>query len=317
MSSIWQFIKRHRGKLLVGGAIAGAAYAIHTVIQNMHEQQQLMQQFKTDPLRIQARRHYVYDTNQRACDKSIVELTQCMAKRILLRFDVESAIAALRGEPQLSNEQRLQIWNKLKVMAVARIMAVAYSFSLLTVALKCQISILASYICESFGRVGDPSWWSKYMGNYFGGGNDSNGFGHTTIDANAQQLFLKCIQYFTTQGVEELLNRIETICEEELGDISLKNEFDSDCLKELFETIKRRMQSIDTRHFSYLIVPKFADQDAFALPHSGDLQALLHRLIEMLESMKCKSVASSLIDFYLHAAIHIRSLTCDHRVDQK
>lgn len=50
-------------------------------------------------------------------------------------------------------------------------------------------------------------------------------------------------------------------------------------------------------------------EDAFALPHSGDLQALLHRLIEMLESMKCKSVASSLIDFYLHAAIHVGLLT--------
>lgn len=50
-------------------------------------------------------------------------------------------------------------------------------------------------------------------------------------------------------------------------------------------------------------------EDAFALPHSGDLQALLHRLIEMLESMKCKSVTSSLIDFYLHAAIHVGLLT--------
>lgn len=93
-----------------------------------------------------ARRHYVYDTNQRACDKSIVELTQCMAKRILLRFDVESAIAALRGEPQLSNEQRLQIWNKLKVIA-------GFIWSYFYVMFICLIA----YICVLFHSPPPPT----------------------------------------------------------------------------------------------------------------------------------------------------------------
>ncbi|VDM40548.1 unnamed protein product [Toxocara canis] len=287
MSSIWEFIKRHRGKLLLGGALVGAGYAVHTAIQSMR-QQELIQMSINDPLRIQARRHYVYDTNQRACEKSILELAECVAKRIALRFDVESAIATLRSEPQLPSEQRLLIWNKVKIMAIARVIAVAYSFSLLTVALKCQISILASFICASFDHIDD----------------DNNGKARSTVNANAQQLFLKCIQFFTTQGVEELLNRTQKICDEEVSEISLKAQFDSDRLRGLLGSVKRRMQSIDTRHFSYLVVPKFANQDAFALPHSGDLQALLQRLVEMLESSKCKAVASSLVDYYLHAALN-------------
>ncbi|VDK42457.1 unnamed protein product [Anisakis simplex] len=262
MSSIFAFIKRHRNKILFGSALVGGAYLIHNTVKNILLEQQVAESINNDPLRIQARRHYIYDTNQRACDKSIVELAECLKKRIALRFDVESAISKLRNEPELSEDEKLLLWNKIKVMVIARIMAVAYSFSLLSVTLKCQISILASYICASFDHNDDSSsWWYKYMSNYFGSFTSHNT--HSTINANAQQLFLKC--------VEELLNRIESICEDKLQRVSLRREFSSETLRELLEQIKCRLYSIDTRHFSYIVVPKFANQVFSEHTKSNDL----------------------------------------------
>ncbi|VBB32696.1 unnamed protein product [Acanthocheilonema viteae] len=64
------------------------------------------------------------------------------------------------------------------------------------------------------------------------------------------------------------------------------------------------MDLLDCRHFSYLVVPKYANQNGFALPNFGQLDVLLRRLVEMLESTKCKEVTSSLVDFFFDAVVN-------------
>lgn len=46
-------------------------------------------------------------------------------------------------------------------------------------------------------------------------------------------------------------------------------------------------------------------QNGFALPNVGQLDILLSRLVEMLESTKCKEVTSCLVDFFFDAVVHV------------
>ncbi|EJW72236.1 hypothetical protein WUBG_16855, partial [Wuchereria bancrofti] len=59
---------------------------------------------------------------------------------------------------ELSKEQRFIQWQDIKVKAIGRMVAVAYAFSLITVTLKCQISILAAQLSASLTEKEEDYW---------------------------------------------------------------------------------------------------------------------------------------------------------------
>ncbi|VDM61282.1 unnamed protein product [Angiostrongylus costaricensis] len=103
-----------------------------------------------------ARRHYVFDTNHRACDQSITDIVPNIESLVQRRFDVETLIHRLKENRNLPFEEKVQIWNR--VLSIARIIGIAYSYSLLILALKTQISILAADVCSQFEEPHSQSW---------------------------------------------------------------------------------------------------------------------------------------------------------------
>lgn len=61
-------------------------------------------------------------------------------------------------------------------------------------------------------------------------------------------------------GLDDLMKSIETVCNAQLEGLELKTPIDSERLKKILSGLKRRMDLLDCRHFSYLIVPKFANK---------------------------------------------------------
>lgn len=104
--------------------------------------------------------------------------------------------------------------------------------------------------------------------------------------------------------MDDLLKRIENICKSQLNELELVTPIDGERLKAILLNLKRRMDLLDCRHFSYLVVPKHANENGFSLPNLAQLDVLLKRLVEMLESTKCKEVTSSLVDFFLDAIVN-------------
>ncbi|VBB33509.1 unnamed protein product [Acanthocheilonema viteae] len=160
MSGVWDFLKRHRGKIFVGAVAAGGAFVVQQVWRN--SSLQLNSNWNRDTefsqTQLKARRHYIYDTQHRTCDISILELLPGIAKRISLHFDVEALIEDLKNNKELSKEQRIIQWQDIKVKAIGRMVAVAYAFSLITVTLKCQISILAAQHCSLLIENEEDHW---------------------------------------------------------------------------------------------------------------------------------------------------------------
>ncbi|VDM70797.1 unnamed protein product [Strongylus vulgaris] len=82
MTGTWEFIKRHKGKIIAGGVLISGAAAY--MIQNSYQ----THTFKTansylqDSIMAQERRRYIFDTNQRACDKSITDLVKELKTRV-------------------------------------------------------------------------------------------------------------------------------------------------------------------------------------------------------------------------------------------
>ncbi|VDK62901.1 unnamed protein product [Onchocerca ochengi] len=309
MSGIWDFVKRHRGKIVAGAVVAGGAFVIQQAWQNpslqfFSSRWNRDREFIRNQLK--ARRHYIYDTQHRTCDASILDLLPGIAKRIESYFDVETLIKDLKNNKELSKEQRIIQWQDIKVKAIGRMVAVAYAFSLITVILKCQISILASQLCSSLTEKED-NWWNHYLPENL---KFSTSLMHltssqkSTINPSSQQIFMRCCQYFISTGLDDLLKCIETVSKSQLEELELKTPIDGERLKAILLNLKRRMDLLDCRHFSYLVVPKYANKNGFAVPNLDQLDVLLRRLVEMLESTKCKEVTSSLVDFFFDAIVN-------------
>lgn len=61
-------------------------------------------------------------------------------------------------------------------------------------------------------------------------------------------------------GIKNLAKRVHVLCKSELENVELKKMFHVGDLKHVFQSLKQKMEMQDRRHFSDLVVPKYAAQ---------------------------------------------------------
>ncbi|RCN42677.1 Peroxin-3, partial [Ancylostoma caninum] len=305
MSGVWEFIKRHKGKIIAGGVLIGGATAYALQAKQRAHIFELSDSYTQDNLKVELRRRYVFDTNQRACDKSITDLIGELKTRIQLRFDVESLITKLKESTDLPVDAKVELWDKVKALSIARIVGVAYCYSLLTVTMKAQISILAADVCAQFENPPPQlSSLKTRVVDYFELDSPST-FG--TLESNdssavagSRRIFVQCTQYFLTSGIAKLLQCVEDTCKDVSSTLLLTDEVTSDRMREVFEAADRIISRKESNFFSDLVAPLTESEKG---SNDGVMQ-LLTRLVKSIESEKCRETLSSLIDFYLTAAVH-------------
>ncbi|WKY07747.1 hypothetical protein Q1695_007316 [Nippostrongylus brasiliensis] len=304
MSGTWEFIKRHKGKIIAGGLLVGgaAAYALNS--KDRHHQLTSSSIVGKNDMKLQARRLYVFDTNHRACDQSISDIIPNLQTLIRQRFDIESLIYKLKEDPNLSMQEKVEIWNRVKILSVSRIVGVAYSFSLLSLAMKAQISILAADICAQFERP-QRSWMEtvkSQVESYFGfeAAPSSDLSADDRNIAASRKVFIQCIQYLTNTGASKLLDFIESACTEACSSLSLTDQVDQDGFRDVLDQIDGQISNLQPNFFSKLIAPLSEEERS-----SGDgVMQLLTRLVKAVESKHGRETLINLVDFYLTAAVH-------------
>ncbi|KHJ89130.1 Peroxin-3, partial [Oesophagostomum dentatum] len=246
------------------------------------------------------RRRYIFDTNQRACDQTITDLVKELKTRVQLRFDVDALINKLKENPELPVEEKVELWDKIKVLSIARIVGVAYSYSLLTVTLKAQISILAAEVCAQFEHPPPPTFFESLSNiktqvatllGWDSASSVSDSHNAGAIAAN-RKVFVQCIA--------KLLNFVESTCKDVSSTLLLTGEVTGDKMREIFDAVDEIIAKRDSSFFTDMVAPLTESERS-----SGDgVLQLLTRLIKSIESEKCRGTLTSLVDFYLTAATH-------------
>ncbi|CAJ0603550.1 unnamed protein product [Cylicocyclus nassatus] len=308
MTGTWEFIKKHKGKIIAGGVlISGAAAYMIQRNQETHRFK-LANPYQNDFM-IQERRRYIFDTNQRACDQSITDIVKELKTRVKLRFDVDALIRKLKENMDLSVEDKVELWDKVKVLSVARILGIAYAYSLLTVTLKAQISILAADLCAQLENPPPPSVFQtlaniKNQVVSYLGLDSSLDLEHTEsndsgVIAGNRRIFVQCTQYLVTSGIAKLLNFIEDVCNEVCSAVSLTDVVNNERIREVLDAADHIISKKDSTFFTDMIAPLSQTERSSS---DGVLQ-LLTRLVRSIETEKCRGALSSLVDFYLTAAV--------------
>ncbi|KAK6751687.1 hypothetical protein RB195_003230 [Necator americanus] len=277
MSGTWEFIKRHKGKIIAGGVLIGGATAYMLQMKQQSHTSLVPNHYSPDSLQVKVKRRYIFDTNQRACDQSISDLVKDLKTRVQLRFDVESLITKLKEDVTLSVEEKVELWNHVKVLN-------------LNLGSRRLLSSLKAQIISYFDL--DASYPSSPL--------ELSESDNSSAVAGSRKIFVQCTQYFLTTGTLKLLQLVEETCKDVSSTLLLTDQVNSDRMREVFEAADQIISKKVPTFFSALVAPLTESEKCSSDP----VMQLLTRLVKSLESEKCRETLSTLIDFYLTAAVH-------------
>ncbi|XP_030054354.1 peroxisomal biogenesis factor 3 isoform X2 [Microcaecilia unicolor] len=216
MLSAWNFLKRHRRKLLFLGAAAGGVYLLGKYAQKKIIE---IQEREAAEYIAQARRQYHFESNQRTCNMTVLSMLPALRDALMQQLSSESLTGLLKSRPS----NKLEIWEDLKIISFTRSIAAVYSTCMLVVLLRVQLNIIGGYIYLDNAAVG------------------KNGL---TILAppEVQQQYLSSIQHLLGDGLTELITVVKRAVQKILGSVSLKHALS---LLELEQTLKEVQKEVE------------------------------------------------------------------------
>ncbi|TKR83171.1 hypothetical protein L596_016801 [Steinernema carpocapsae] len=300
MDAAWKaydFVKRNRGKLLVAGTAVGAVVIAQKIYENRQQREEAAHQ---NVVVSSARREYIFDSNHRSCESKIIELIPCVKNVLENYFNVEYLVSMLNNN-SLTKTEKFEIWEKMKIMAVARVVVTAYTFTALVQVMKCQMSIVSAgiYLTMKQSAVARDSGWLSYLpeviSSQFITSDTSSASG--TTSHTSQEVFLRCIEYFTSTGISQLCESIYNHTSDVIKTVDLMTPVSTFEIHEKLAEILSRLQDVDLAHY---VVPSFGSNS-----DNAALTELLSQLTTVMQREAFKDNLKTSMDEFLDVAMSV------------
>ncbi|XP_029452377.1 peroxisomal biogenesis factor 3 [Rhinatrema bivittatum] len=221
MLSAWNFLKRHRRKLLFVGAAAGGVYLLGRYAQKKIRE---IQEREAAEYIAQARRQYHFESNQRTCNMTVLSMLPALRDALMQQLSSESLTSLLKSRPS----NKLEIWEDLKIISFTRSIVAVYSTCMLVVLLRVQLNIIGGYIYLDNASI--------YMDFFFTPSQT------VLAPPEVQQQYLSSIQHLLGDGLTELITVVKQAVQKILGSVSLKHALS---LLELEQTLREVRQVVE------------------------------------------------------------------------
>lgn len=218
MYSWWQ---RNRRKIIVGSGLAAGGVLLYKFAERKLEE---FREAEAQETLKRARKQHHFDSNQRTCNMTALSMSPTLGDALRSKIDTEKLTALLQSKP----ENKLQIWEEIKVLAFTRTMAAVYGTCLLVVTLRVQLNLLGGYM---------------YL-------DAIEGHNHLGIvqkvpvaTQQVQQRYLSAIQHLVQEGLDEIIGRIDVAVREIIGPLTLKKELTVRDILGLIMVIRDKVES--------------------------------------------------------------------------
>lgn len=216
--SIWNFCKRHRRKFFFTGILVGGSYAAFRFVYSKYMKSR---QEESDRMLEQVRKKHLFDSNQKTCDLTIHSLLPTLRKVLNNMLDCEGILEKLKSKP----ENKLALWEELKVMTFTRTISSIYATCLLIVYLKVQLNIVSGLMFTEIEKTNEEG---------------------KRITNDVQKKYLSTINYLLERGVQDLVQKINVAVNEYISGISLKTNIAINSIEELTRQICHRIECQQT-----------------------------------------------------------------------
>uniref|UniRef100_A0AAQ5YFB4 Peroxisomal biogenesis factor 3 n=1 Tax=Amphiprion ocellaris TaxID=80972 RepID=A0AAQ5YFB4_AMPOC len=178
----------------------------------------------------QARRQFHFESNQRTCNMTVLSMLPPLREAIISQLNSESLTALLKTKP----DNKLEIWEDLKIISFTRTIVAIYSTSMLVVLLRVQLNIIGGYL---------------YLDN-------STGKSGTTVVAppDVQQQYLSSIQHLLGDGLTALMTVVKKAVQNSLGSLSLKQSLSVLELEQQLSWIRAEVEAGSERSLSWYML---------------------------------------------------------------
>jgi len=287
MSSVYNFVRRHRRKLLWGGAAVGGLM----IAARLMERQMTQARDKTSQDALErVRKSNHYETTERTCNSTIIHLYLELRSKILETFNTDKLTDTLRSGPPA--DEKIRIWNEIKILCFCKLAASVIAQAFLGVLVRLQLNILAGYLftervsVSSLVNNNSVSRLSPSSSVVMPGGGvprksifrdpDTSRF-----SKRVQEKYLNIAQYFIDEGFRDVCEGLLVNVTNVLRDIPLQEKLKLSDLEQIFQ---RLMDGACTEFPERNL---FLNPGKFLLSSSESSSSLARELTELeLESLK-------------------------------
>uniref|UniRef100_A0A672F783 Peroxisomal biogenesis factor 3 n=1 Tax=Salarias fasciatus TaxID=181472 RepID=A0A672F783_SALFA len=272
-SSVWNFVKRHKKKFIVTGAVVGGVYFLGKYAQKKLRE---LQEREAAEYIAQARRQFHFESNQRTCNMTVLSMLPPLREAIVTQLNSESLTALLKTKPA----NKLEIWEDLKIVSFTRSIVAVYSTCMLVVLLRIQLNILGGYL---------------YLDNSAG-----KSAATPLAPPDVQQQYLSSVQHLLGDGLTGLMTVVKKAVQNSLGSMSLKHSLSLLELEQQLSWIRAEVEAGSQRPLCWYMLAD--DESALAEQACGLTESdlitvrLLNETRDMLESPDLSTVLNACLN---------------------
>lgn len=207
-SSINNFLHRHRRKFFITGAVLGGAYLLTNYAQRKLRE---WQQKEAKRFLEMTRKKQHFEGTERTCNQTILTLSKIVSESILGLLNTEDIVAKLQENP----DNKLILWEQMKLMIFTRICVIVYALCILQVTLRIQLNVIGGYLYRDSVHVDSPM-----------------------VDANLQAQYLSLCHHFVANGVGDLIKQIEKAVKKVVEPVPLKKKMSLQDVEQMFWSIQ-------------------------------------------------------------------------------
>lgn len=259
LAGIKDFFYRHRRKFISTGVVLGGGIFLIKIIQyKLREFQE--RQAKEIAERFKRMQHF--ESTERTCNQTIVGLSPTVSEKALKDLSTSEILEKLRSNP----DNKLELWDELKILAFSRIVTLVYASSMLAVTLKTQINLLGGYLYR-----------------------DTVGQDDKQVTVDIQTTYLSMIQYFMGDGLDRLMEMIRKNVTVVMQRYSLKQQLTLADAETLFWSIQMALNNDEqspTKNIAKYTLPQEVNR-------SDILSQMYDETLDVLENAEVADVCLS------------------------
>ncbi|XP_063994442.1 peroxisomal biogenesis factor 3 [Diachasmimorpha longicaudata] len=235
-STLRRFLNNHRRKFIVSGIIVGSAVVLWRC-----SKQKLLEwkQKEVQELLQRSRRSQHFESTERSCNQTIINLAVCVRNSVTKVLDTEKVVNELRQ----GSADKVTAWNKLKVFSIARSATIIYANTMVVAILRVQMNLMGAYMFRNSQKTLDTGNFSEQL----------------------QQKYLSLGSYFIDEGIQRLSSFIEKKVEETVSSIKLTDQLSIRDLEQIYLAIMSTVLADDCNPVkkltNYMLPPKVEEEN--------------------------------------------------------
>lgn len=216
---IGRFFKRHNRKMIFLGVFGSGVVIGYKYFQAKVSE---IQEKEAEASIVFARKQHHFDCNQRTCNRTALSMLPNLKSAILQTIDTESLTQQLKS----SSNNKLQIWEELKLLSFTRTICSVYICSMLVLLLRVQLNIVGAYIYRD-----------KFSPKVNGMGSH-----YSNDPQNIQGQYLANLEHLLGQGLKDLVEHVQSAVVNVIGKISLKEKLSSSKVLNIIHEIRMAVE---------------------------------------------------------------------------